>query len=174
VSEGERAAPEVDAAKEGLQRLKVVFKLEVDDEGWPPAGSERMWASRVSDDTARLENVPFFARGYASGDVVRFDVDSDGVRWVREAVEFSGSCTIRIIPAQDGHLIEQRQAVLDAFAPLGVDGEGIGRFGMVALNVPSGADIAQVKRLVVEGAGLGRWHYEEGCVTEAWRLIHVS
>jgi hypothetical protein len=59
--------------------------------------------------------------------------------------------------------------VLDAFAPLGVGGEGIGQFGLVALNVPGTADIAAVKRLVVQGADEGRWHYEEGCVTRQWR-----
>ena len=75
--------PDVD----GRQRLKVVFKLEVDDEGWPPAGSERLWAVRVGEDTARLENIPFFVRGYASGDVVRFNIDEDGVCWVQETVE---------------------------------------------------------------------------------------
>lgn len=155
--------------EDGNEWLRVVFKLEVDDDGWPPAGSERLWAVRVSDDTARLNNIPFFVCGYASGDVVRFDVDEDGVRWVQGAVEYSDNCTIRINPATDGRVEEVRQAVLDVFAPLGVGGEGIGQFGMVALNVPSSADIAQVKQIVVEGEELGRWHYEEGCVTEAWR-----
>ena len=59
----------------------------------------------------------------------------------------------------------------DVFAPLGVTGEGIGRFGLVALNVPARADIPAVKRLVIRGADDGRWHYEEGCVTLEWRAI---
>jgi hypothetical protein len=57
-----------------------------------------------------------------------------------------------------------RQAVLDAFAPLSVDGEGIEQFGLVALNVPPMADIPAVKHLLIQGANEGRWHYEEGCV----------
>jgi hypothetical protein len=76
-----------------------------------------------------------------------------------------------VIPAENGHQEECRQAVLDAFAPLGVEGEGIGNFGLVALNVPASADIAEVKQLLIRGADDGRWHYEEGCVTPAWRAV---
>jgi hypothetical protein len=95
-----------------------------------------VWAVRVDDDHARLENTPFFARGYAAGDVVLIATDDEDVNWVNRAVEYSGNCTIRIIPTEGGHRVEVRQAVLDAFAPLGVDGEGIEQFGLVALNVP--------------------------------------
>lgn len=116
----------------GAERLKVVFELAVDDDGWPPASSERLWAVRVGDDTARLENIPFFVRGASLGDVVRFGVNDDGERIVEDVVGYSDNCTIRVIPAEDGHLVEQRQAVLDAFTPFGVTGEGIAQFGMVA------------------------------------------
>jgi len=153
-----------------VDRVRVVFDLAPVD-GWPPARTERVWAVRVDDEHARLDNTPFFARGFAAGDVVLVAADDEGVRWVKRAVEYSGNCTIRIIPAEGGHRVEERQAVLDAFAPLGVDGEGIERFGLVALNVPSTADVPAVKRLVIQGADEGRWHYEEGCVTPEWRAI---
>lgn len=151
------------------ERVRVVFELPVDSEGWPPARTERLWAVRVGEDTVRLDNIPFFVRGFALGDVVRTVVDDDGVLWAKEAVGYSDNCTIRVVPAENGHLGEERQAVLDAFAPFGVDGEGIGQFGLVALNIPADADISQVKQLLIRGAASGRWHYEEGCVTPAWR-----
>jgi hypothetical protein len=154
----------------GADWVRVVFDLAPVD-GWPPARTERLWAVRVDDEHARLDNTPFFARGFASGDVVLMAADDEGVYWVKRAVEYSGNCTIRIIPAEDGRRVEVRQAVLDAFKPLGVDGEGIERFGLVALKVPSTADIPAVKRLVIQGADEGRWHYEEGCVTPEWRAI---
>lgn len=151
----------------GTERLKVVFKLHQDEQGWPPAGSERLWALHVGADTARLDNVPFFVRGYALGDVVRFATDREGVHWVQEAVRYSDCCTIRIIPGPD----EGLDGALAAFAPYGVTGEGLPKFGMVALNVPGDVDIAAVKKLLLEGETDGRWEYEEGCVTEAWRSI---
>ena len=130
-----------------------------------------MWAIRVGEDSARLDNIPFFVRGFALGDVVRFEADDDGVLWAKDAVECSDNCTIRIIPAEDGRQEARRQEVLDTFARLGVDGEGIGQYGMVALNVPASADLDRVKRLVLQGADDGRWEYEEGCLTPAWRAI---
>ncbi|MFD0632466.1 DUF4265 domain-containing protein [Catenulispora yoronensis] len=157
------------AGRPEAEMVKVVFKLHQDETGWPPAGSERLWAVSLGDDLARLDNVPFFVRGYAMGDVVRFATDRAGVHWVQEAVRYSDNCTIRIMPGEGGGRDEVRQAVLDAFAPYGVTGEGIARFGMVALNVPGAVDVASVKKLLEEGEEDGRWEFEEGCVTEAWR-----
>ncbi|MEV5533238.1 DUF4265 domain-containing protein [Streptomyces prunicolor] len=156
---------------QSAERVRLVFELGQDSDGWPPARSERLWAIRVSDDTARLDNIPFFLRGFSLGDVVRFTVDDEDVLLGQEAVEYSDNCTVRVIPAEDGHLAEKRQAVLDEFARLGVDGEGIAQFGLVALNVPASAEIAQVKQLLAHGERVARWHYEEGCVTSAWRAV---
>lgn len=140
--------------------MRVVFELERDDD-WPPAASERLWAVPVGPGLARVDNIPFFVRGLACGDVVRFEEDEEGVRWGQEVVESSGNCTIRVLPKGD------LGAALDLFAPLGVEGEGFGRFGLVALNVPPTADLAAVRRLLrrLEEAG---WEYEEGSITPAW------
>ncbi|WP_040835388.1 DUF4265 domain-containing protein [Nocardia brevicatena] len=152
-----------------VDRVKVVFELPRDVDGWPPVGTERMWAIRRDGDHVELNNIPFFVRGFASGDVVRVVADDEGVLWVKEASECSDNCTIRIIPVGGGGEVEARQAVLDAFSPLGVEGEGLARFNLVALHVPASADMRAVKQLMIQGAEDGRWHYEEGCVTEMWR-----
>jgi hypothetical protein len=75
---------------------------------------------------------------------------------------------MRIIPFPNGALGGSRQRVLDAFAPLGVTGEGVQQFGMVALDVPPDIDLAAVKRLLREGSRAGWWEYEEGCIGDAW------
>ncbi|MFE3327583.1 DUF4265 domain-containing protein [Streptomyces sp. NPDC059176] len=57
-----------------------------------------------------------------------------------------------------------------ATAPrLGTTGEGIERFRMVAPDVPPRADLPRVRWLLEHGATEGWWHWEEGCVTAAWR-----
>lgn len=58
-----------------------------------------------------------------------------------------------------------RQSVINAFQELGVDGEGIERFGMVALDVPPAADLAKVRRLLNHGVSEEWWDMEEGCIT---------
>lgn len=155
-----------DRSRESL--VKVIFELPSDGEGWPPAASESLWAVPVDPGIVRLANTPFFVRGVASGDVLRVRRDADGQLRAGERLEWSGHCTIRVIPFRNGPLAGSLQRVLDAFAPLGVTGEGIRQFGIVALNVPPGADIAAVKRVLRDGEDDGAWEYEEGCIGDEW------
>lgn len=61
----------------------------------------------------------------------------------------------------------------DGVAELGVGGEGIERFGMVALDVPPEVDLAKVQRLLDHGVAQGWWDMEEGCITDAWRAARA-
>ncbi|HEX6356920.1 DUF4265 domain-containing protein [Actinophytocola sp.] len=150
-------------------QVRVCFALEQDAEGWPPVAVERMWATTTQrDNVVVLDNIPFFVRGVACFDVVAVNQDEAGVFWAEKTIRWSGNCTIRVIPFRSGPLHGDRQAVLDAFAPLGVEGEGVEQYGMVALNVPADADLVAVKRLLREGEEDKRWAYEEGCVGDAW------
>ncbi|WP_329430898.1 DUF4265 domain-containing protein [Streptosporangium sp. NBC_01495] len=150
--------------------VRVVFELQQDDDGWPPAGSERLWAIPVGPGRARLDNIPFFVRGVACGDVVRIETDAEGVVWAKEVVEFSGNCTIRVVPDDSGDLEGDLENVLGLFAPLGIEGEGLEQFGLVALNIPPTANLAGAKQLLSEGQD-SWWDYEEGCITEDWRAL---
>jgi Domain of unknown function (DUF4265) len=84
-------------------------------------------------------------------------------------LQWSGHCTIRIIVFRVGPLGGSRQQVLDMFAPLGATGEGIEQYAMVALDIPSGAQIAAIKRLLRQGQRDGWWEHEEGCIGPAWQ-----
>lgn len=147
----------------------MVFDLPDEGDGWPPAASERLWATRVGADIAKLDNIPFFVRGYAWGDLVRFTTNDDGVLQATELVEPSGGCTIRLIPIGNERSGDSHQAILDVFLPLGVHGEGFSRYNLIALSVPAEVDVAAVKQLVKAGEDANRWHYEEGCITQSWR-----
>jgi hypothetical protein len=150
------------------QFIKVIFELPQDDDGWPPAGSEGLWAVPVTPDVVRLDNTPFFVRGVAAGDLIRVRRNDDGQLQADERLQWSGHCTIRIIVFRDGPLSGSPQRILDMFTPLGVTGEGIEQFSLVALDIPPDADIAAVKRLLREGERDGSWEYEEGCISDAW------
>ncbi|MFE6920138.1 DUF4265 domain-containing protein [Nocardia sp. NPDC057663] len=148
--------------------VRVVFRLPDDPTGWHSFATERMWAVRVDETRVRLDNIPFHARDVACGDVLAVEADDDGVLWAGDVLESSGNCTIRVIPADGCLRAEVRQAVLDAFEPLGVDGEG-SRTGLVALNVPPSSDIEETKATLAQGHADGLWFYDLGSVTERWR-----
>ncbi|MGW3337040.1 DUF4265 domain-containing protein [Streptomyces sp. NPDC001009] len=61
--------------------------------------------------------------------------------------------------------------MINAFRELGVGGEGMERFGMVALDVPPTADLAKVRRLLGNGVVKEWWDVEEGCITDRWRAV---
>jgi hypothetical protein len=151
-----------------MASVKVHFDLPRDGGDWPPVEVESLWAETVTGDVVRLTNVPWFVHGIASGDLVRVQADADGVLWAIEYVEWSGNCTIRVVPFQSGPLRGSRQRVLDAFEPFGVTGEGIQQYGLVALEVPPCADLAGVQRVLRAGVRDGWWDYEEGCVGDDW------
>jgi hypothetical protein len=153
------------------EHVRVVFRLDHDEDGWPPTATERLWATPVGDGMAKIDNVPFFVRNLAWGDVVQTVPGPGGALWATARISWSGRCTIRVIPFSKGPLAGSHQAVLDAFAPLGVGGEGVESYGIVALDVPSDADLPAVARLLRRGARDGWWDYEEGCVGDDWPAI---
>lgn len=116
----------------------------------------------------RLDNTPWFVRGVASGDIIRVEIDDEGVCWAGETVRASRNCTIRLIVLKDGGSAAARQSVLDVFHRLGTTGEGIEQFRMVALDVPPDAGLRQIRKLLEHGEAQGWWHWEEGCVTAFW------
>lgn len=152
-----------------MEPVKVRFALDRDEDGWPPAESEGLWAFPVGDGLFRLDNTPWFARGVAAEDVVEAQAGTDGVPWFVRVRERGGRVVVRVIPSADGPLNGDRQAVLDAFAQLGVNGEGMSSpISMVALDIGPDAPLARVKSLLASGESDGRWDYEEGCITEQW------
>ncbi|MGV9345796.1 DUF4265 domain-containing protein [Streptomyces spiralis] len=100
--------------------------------------------------------------------------DEDGVRWAREVAQRSENCAIRLIVFRAGGSGAARQSVINAFQALDVDGEGVERFGMVALDVPPTADLGKVQRLLSHGVAEEWWDMEEGCVTAQWRVASAT
>lgn len=148
--------------------VKIRFPLEQDEDGWPPAESEGIWAVPIGDDTYRIDNVPWFATDLAVNDEVKAIADADGKLWATELVTESGHMTIRVLPYKDGPLGGDLQKVIDTFSPLGIAAEGIEQFGLVALDIPPGLELGPIKTLLEEGESSGSWAYEEGCVSDDW------
>ena len=149
--------------------VKVRFRLERDEDGWPPAESEGLWAVPVGGGVYRIDNSPWFAQDVAADDHFRVEADADGRLWAGERLRWSGNCTIRVIPFAEGPLGGSQQAVLDLFLPMGAAGEAYGsRLSIVALNIPPSADLPGIKRTLKRGEANGSWAFEEGCISSAW------
>lgn len=152
-------------------RVKVRFRLERDDGSWPPAESEGLWAEHVGGDEYRIDNSPWFVRNLSNGDVVGARAGVDGVLWATDHRQRSGRLTVRVIPRKGGPMDGDLQPLVDLFAPYRVDAEGFGQFRLVALDIPSDADLAAIKALLQRGEADGHWDYEEGCVNAEWTRL---
>lgn len=153
----------------------VVFPLEVDGEGWPPVGAERVWAFELGDDCYQIDNPPWFVRDLAVGDVVRARAVADEQHPMFEAlIRPSEHLTIRIICFRSGPLEGSLRAVLDRFVPLGTYAEGVAQYGMVALDVPPGADKRAIYQELLRGASDGSWDWEEGRTNDEWESVKVE
>lgn len=151
-------------------QVKVRFRLDRQDQDWPPVESEGVWATPSGAAEYRLDNVPWFVRGVAFGDLVRATPDEDGVLWVDGPVQWSGRYTIRVIPLGEGTSEDECQAIIDAFQPLGAECEGgLPAFKIVALDIPPTASVAEIKTLLDDGQADGRWAYDEGCIDSRWQ-----
>ncbi|WP_425309938.1 DUF4265 domain-containing protein [Ammonicoccus fulvus] len=103
---------------------QIVFDLEVDD-GWPPVGSERVWAQHLEDDLYRICNPPWFVPELAVGDVVRAQApDGDSHPAFVEVVEPGDNATIRLICFSRGPLQGDLARAPAPFTALGIYGEG--------------------------------------------------
>ncbi|WP_035842321.1 DUF4265 domain-containing protein [Kitasatospora azatica] len=151
-----------------VEKIKVWFRF-TPREGWFPQDTEGLWATKLSADTARVQNVAFLQDGVAEGDVVRFQTDADGRHWAVGRVSASGNCTIRVVPIPSGPLGRSPQAVHQRLSPFGLGGEVFSEeFPMVAVNVPANADFSGIKKLLNRGKEGGWWHFEVGCGNDAW------
>jgi hypothetical protein len=150
------------------EKIKLWFRF-VPREGWLPQDTEGLWATKLSQDTARVENVPFLQDGVAEGDVVRYRTDADGLHWAVGQVSSSGNCTIRVVPVPTGPLGASPQAVHQRLSAFRLGGEVFSAdFPMVALTVPAGSDFAGVKALLMQGQQEGWWQFEVGSGTAEW------
>jgi hypothetical protein len=133
-----------------------------------PAGSwhgfetETIWAEKVGEDQYRLRNVPFFAKGFAVGDVVATTVDHDGVRVVDRVTIQGGHSTYRMFLTNGTTMGSMRfKEAWDRLAALGCTYERATGH-LVAVDVPPHADIQKVYVLLQQAENEGVWEFEEG------------
>jgi hypothetical protein len=124
-----------------------------------PIEIESMWAV-VADDGYRLDNIPFYARGYALGDIVSASPDDGGMLRCTGLVRASGHSTIRILCTATDRV----PGIRADLSAMGCDSEADSPV-LVAIDVPPTVPYAQVRAYLEEKLRLGEIDdYEEGCL----------
>jgi hypothetical protein len=144
------------------QYAKVLFELEQDEDGYPPASAETLWAIRVGDGLFQIDNIPFFAHGIAVNDIVSATPE-EGVFRYKEVVRPSGHGTIRLIVSEASDV----PAVRDLFRHLGCPSELSHLPRLIAVDVPPSVSLQELKKVLDSGQEQDRWGYEEACLPQA-------
>jgi Domain of unknown function (DUF4265) len=139
------------------QNVKVIFRLEQDEDGYPPEDVESLWGVRRADGVA-IDNVPWFVKGVSLGDVVSVVQAPDGAFEFERVVRRSGHSTYRILllnPAVHG--VERTIEELTAMG-LAVEEDA----GLLAVDVPPTVSLDSFRKHLLVGVRSGRWEAEEG------------
>ena len=139
--------------------VKVVVKLEKDEDDYPPVDYEGLWARPLGEGLFQIDNVPFFATGIAYGDIVSAMPEQQELRF-QEVVRPSGHSTLRLI-IYDEKEVPSVKALLEQ---LGCAIEQSHIPGLISVDVPPAVSLAMVRQLLDEGEAQERWGYEEACL----------
>ena len=140
--------------REGSDVAKVSFRLFSDQDGFPPADWEHLWADGIRPEEFRLGNIPFFAYGVSCGDIVRTARQGE-INVFQEVVRPSGHGTIRVILTNPDDVAD----FVSHASRLGCDSEQSHIPGYIAVDVPPSAQTALI-RYLDEGEAEGNWEYE--------------
>ncbi len=143
--------------REGMSpaHVKVLFYVEEED---GTVEVESMGAVPEADGY-RLDNIPFFARSVALGDLVAAEVEADGALRYTGLIAASGHSTIRVLVGDPAAL----QGVRDALLAMGCDSERW-KTCLIDVDIPPAVAYATVQAYLEGGVRDGVFEYEEGCL----------
>ncbi len=154
-------------ARKKEEMLKVGFKLDRDADDYPPADWEWLWASRVSDSTFKIDNIPFFAKLISCGDIVAAEQTNMGIIF-RELVQPSGHSTVRVIvhrcDRSDDQLHAAVEDVRQVLRVMGCSVELSHIPGLIAVDVPPEVNYESVAAFLSQKERDGLLGYEEACL----------
>lgn len=91
--------------------VKIHFKLEQDEDGYPPVEWESLWAVPMDDGNYPLNNSPFHVPGLSSGDMVSARAVGGRLE-ISSLVASGGHSAIRVIAFDEGWVAALRASLL--------------------------------------------------------------
>ena len=141
--------------------VRIVFKLEKDEDDYPPVDYERLWARPRGNGLFEIDNVPFFARDISVGDIVTAR-EVRGEWMFTDVVQPSGSSTLRAI-IFDG---TQVQGIRDQLREMGCSTELNGS-KLISVDIPAQVDLHAVRGWLLRQEEAGVLEFEDACIRHA-------
>lgn len=95
-----------------MNKTKMTFLLEKDEDGYPPDDSETLWVEELVDGNYRVDNIPFYIRGISPDDVVSGEL-CGGVLLYKSLVRRSTISVLRVIFFHSDHAARVLKGLVD-------------------------------------------------------------
>lgn len=142
------------SANEGYQ--KIIFRLERDSDGYPPADRERVWAESLGEGKYRIDNIPFFTYGISCDDIVEAEL-VDGEMLFKQVLQPSGHTKVRVYVFNPNDVATIR----NEFKAFGCESEGSRLPKLFSLDIPASVEYSKIRAELERGSAEKRWEYEE-------------
>lgn len=140
-----------------MSALKIHFRLEQDEDGYPPVAVESLWAQLgLGPGEYVIDNVPFFVREATIGDTVSVR-DEDGAHWFSSVISRSRNSLVRIVFFDKSRV----EATSEHLVAMGCSTEYLRQHNLMAVSVPAEVALTDVQAYLQSEAGSGSIDYEE-------------
>lgn len=143
------------------EHYRILFRLEKDADGHPPADVERLWARSLEDGYFEIDNIPFFVRDISLGDVVSAR-NQEGEWEFAELIRASGNSTLRVIVFDEAQVASTRE-YLKAH---GCSSE-LHTAKLISVDVPAHTDLWAVRDWLLRQEAAGLLEFEDACIRHA-------
>jgi hypothetical protein len=138
---------------------KIVFKLEQDQDGYPPAECENLWGAEVSKGLFRIDNIPFFVRGISPGDIVSVE-EVESVLYFKALIQTSSTSVLRVFASKESDVPGLRRHL----RRLGCQSELSHISRLFSVEVPQRVPVSLVIEFLKDQAAEEKLDYEEASV----------
>jgi hypothetical protein len=138
--------PQYEEGRKGLVTplVRIQFRLDPDEDGYPPVTVEVLNASPQADGLFRLDNAPFFTRDVSYGDLVRATPSEVSGQYEFESVVSESAFTSISIILLDREMDELLMNLFRGCQCILEFGE-FGKLRMLAVAIPASADYAVLR-----------------------------
>ena len=137
--------------------VRVFFRLEQDDDDYPPVATESLWAIPGPDaDEYIIDNIPFFVHEATIGDAI-VARQEDGLPWFNKLLRRSKNSLLRAVFFDDARVDEVRRRLID----IGCSVEYAKDYKLLAISIPEAVRLTEVQDYLSSEATAGTLDYEE-------------
>ncbi|MCX2889771.1 MULTISPECIES: DUF4265 domain-containing protein [Pseudomonas] len=134
----------------------VLWRLEQDAHGYPPASVEGLWAKRTATGF-QVDSLPFYTYGIAPGDII--DTTEDGEQSWFAALQQSGGASVFRVRVKTAAELEQVRTAIEEF---GCPCQAEPAVRMLAVEVPPALALDTLLYYLLTQREAGTLDFEEG------------